>query len=519
MDETIGLGLIEELKNNPDKFGKSYFLLKEYFKGLSKDTLRELLYSENKSIQQTAVWITSELGKDSTPLMKEVVMLLNESNTPYTLYHALEIVANHAEGEYFDDFIKMFSLLENSNQKIRTTTVMLIISDLSEPRIHEAYRYLENKEIYNNSHMKGLLSISNVNALSPSKVRQMINSDDAITRKYGIIAAAKLYKKCSLLVNEAVKAQNLDVKEFLKSIAQSKNKNALTPSEITQMIDSDDAITRKHGIIAAAKLYKKYSLIVNEALNAQDLDVKEFSEEIVHSRNKGDIYLDETGFRLIEELKNDPEKFRKGGEKSYSLLEEYFKGFPIDTLRQLFYSENKTIRQIAIWITSELGEKENTDLMKEIAMLMNDDDTYIRYQALQIVAHYANGEYFDDFIRVFSFLEDSNQKIRTLVMYILSVLSGQRIHKAYRYLENKEIYNNSHKKGLLSLINVHVLTPSEITQMINSDDAITRKYGIIAAAKLYKKFPQILNEAVNAKDSDVKEFAKPIVKIKSDRLK
>ena len=105
-------------------------------------------------------------------------------------------------------------------------------------------------------------------------------------------------------------------------------------------------------------------------------------------------------------------------------------------------------------------------------------------------------------------------------MHIISGLSSPRIHEAHAYLANKEILNDSHKKCLLSLIDVNALTPTEITQMIESDDVIIRKYGIIAATKLYKKYPQIINEAINAQDLDVREFSKIVVgaKSKSSRL-
>ena len=218
--------------------------------------------------------------------------------------------------------------------------------------------------------------------------------------------------------------------------------------------------------------------------------------------------MDETiGLRLIEDLKNDPEKFCHDGKKSYQLLQEYFNGLSKDTLRELFHFENKFIRQYAIWITSELGRK-GTDLLKEVVPLINDSDYYINYHAMQIVAGHANGKYFDEFITVISFLEHSDPQIRLSVMHIISGLSGSRIHEAYAYLANKKNLSNSHEKGLLSLTDVNALNLSEITQMVVSDIAIIRKYGIIAAKKLYKKYPQIINEAVNNADEDVRGFSK-----------
>lgn len=221
---------------------------------------------------------------------------------------------------------------------------------------------------------------------------------------------------------------------------------------------------------------------------------------------------EKTGLNLIESLKNDPEKFYNEG-KSYQLLQEYYKGLPKDTLRSLFYFESKWIRRAAVWITSELGEN-GIDLLKEVLTQINDSDHYICGYALQIVAAHACNEYIDDFIKVFSFLEHSNQKIRFIVMDIISGLSVSRIQEACEYSENKKLLSDSHKKGLLSLLNINTLALSEITKMIDSDDAVIRKYGVIIAEKLYKKYPQIINEAVNVQDLDISEFSKIVVETK-----
>jgi len=223
--------------------------------------------------------------------------------------------------------------------------------------------------------------------------------------------------------------------------------------------------------------------------------------------------MDETmGFSLVEYLKNDPEKFFNEG-KSYQLLQEYFRGFSKDTLRELFYYENRWIRRVAVWITSELGI-DGSDLLKEVLTQINDSDIYICSYALEIIANCARGEHIDDFMRVFLFLDHDNQKIRISVMNIISNLSGTRILEACAYLAKKKNFSDSHEKGLSFLLDVNELTYTEIIRMIESADAITRKYGIIVAKKLYDKYPGIVNEAVNNQDLDVREFSKQVVAVK-----
>lgn len=226
------------------------------------------------------------------------------------------------------------------------------------------------------------------------------------------------------------------------------------------------------------------------------------------------LVMDETiGLKLIEELKEDTANFRKEG-GAYRLLQAYFDGLSKETLRDLLCYEDKHIRQIALWIISELGEAAK-DLLEEVAAQMNDEDPLICYYSSEIVACIATDKYMDDFIKVFAFLEHSNTKIRTLSMFIISKLVDSRIQEAYVYAVNNKILSDSHEKGLLSLININTLTTSDITAMIHCDDSIIRKYGVIAASKLYEKYPEIIKESVNSEDLDVQDFSKTEVQAKA----
>lgn len=225
--------------------------------------------------------------------------------------------------------------------------------------------------------------------------------------------------------------------------------------------------------------------------------------------------MDETnGLRLIEKLKKDTEKF--GGEDQYQLLEEYFHGLSIETLHDLLCYEDKLIRKIALWIISELESITAKDFLEEAAAQMNDDDPIICYYSCEIVAYYGTDKYMDDFMRVFDFFEHSNAKIRTLSMFNISRLNDSRIKEAYAYLVNNKILSDSHEKGLLSLIHINTLTASDITAMLHSDDSVIRKYGVIAASKVYEKYPEIIKDSVNSEDSDVQNYSNDVVQVETE---
>lgn len=217
--------------------------------------------------------------------------------------------------------------------------------------------------------------------------------------------------------------------------------------------------------------------------------------------------------RLIEKLKKDTENF--GGEDQYQLLQEYFYGLSTETLHDLLCYEDKLIRKITLWIISELGKETAEDFLEEAASQMSDADPFIFRYSSEIIACYGTGKYMDDFMRIFVFFEHSNDKIRRISIRRISLLSDSRLKEAYAYSVSNKILSDSHEKGLLSLIHINVLTASDITAMLNSDDSIIRKYGVIAAAKVYEKYPDIIKEAVDSEDLDVREYSKTEVEAKA----
>lgn len=93
-------------------------------------------------------------------------------------------------------------------------------------------------------------------------------------------------------------------------------------------------------------------------------------------------------------------------------------------------------------------------------------------------------------------------------MYRITGLTDSRIKEAYAYSVNNKSLGDSHEKGLSSLIHINALTASDVTAMLNSDDSIIRKYGVIVASKVYEKYPEIIKEAVNSEDLDVQGYSK-----------
>lgn len=212
------------------------------------------------------------------------------------------------------------------------------------------------------------------------------------------------------------------------------------------------------------------------------------------------------GLWLIEKLKKDPE-FRKAG-RGYQLLEAYFDGLSTETLHDLLCCEDKYIIELALWIITELARAVPRDFLEEAASLMNGEDPAIYFYSSEIIARYGRHKYMDDFMRIFMFFEHPNAHIRRLSMCRISQLSDSRLKEAYAYSVSNKILGDSHEKGLVSLMHINTLTVSDIRTMLNSDDSITRKYGVMIAAKVYEKYPELIRESVKSEDADVQDYSK-----------
>lgn len=197
------------------------------------------------------------------------------------------------------------------------------------------------------------------------------------------------------------------------------------------------------------------------------------------NKRKGKQYSfdKEKAYKLIEDLKEDPFRFYKN-KQSNSLLLEFYRGFPKDSLRPLLRSENQIIKREAIWIVSELGV-DGEVLLDEIIPLLNDDDSYIVAYASEIVALCARN--IDEFIMVFKCLEHPDDSVKHSVINLIINMSDKQLEWAYDYFKSKKDIN--HSKGILALLNYKFVTNEQIDLMIESKEDVISQYGIIISKK------------------------------------
>jgi hypothetical protein len=211
------------------------------------------------------------------------------------------------------------------------------------------------------------------------------------------------------------------------------------------------------------------------------------------------------GQQLVNQLLANPIIFESEG-KSYSLLQEFFHGFSIDSLRTLLTHDNPIVKRVGIWISSELGLSASSLLDYTIPFL-KDADRYMRYHALEIVMVCSIGKNLEKIVHVIAALEDDDQVIRVHTMFLLKNASAAQLAAAFKDWSSLGPNAEFHRTGILALLAGEAVDPNEIALMIDHGEPLVRRYGAIGAERIWKKYPECIVGAVNNEDADVRTFA------------
>jgi hypothetical protein len=211
------------------------------------------------------------------------------------------------------------------------------------------------------------------------------------------------------------------------------------------------------------------------------------------------------GQQLIDELLTDSTRFYEEG-KSYDLLQEYFEGFPLNTLRALLSNEDHMVKRAAIWVVAELGEDAN-ELINDVIPLLNYKERYIKYYAIESIMVFTNSVNFAKFEHIIYKLHDDDPAIRQLAMRLVSNANESQLEATLQSITADKPYTNTHKFGLNTLLNADLIDEEAFRRMIDDSNVLTKKYGAIASKRLLKKNPNLIKYASSSDDPDVKEFS------------
>jgi hypothetical protein len=211
------------------------------------------------------------------------------------------------------------------------------------------------------------------------------------------------------------------------------------------------------------------------------------------------------GNPLIGELLADPAAFKEHG-RAYQLLEEYFSGLAVETLRPLLRHENTLVRHAAVFVASELGQ-EASPLLDDVVPLIESDDRFVSYHALEVTVVCATGPLADRFIAIPRALESRDDVVRVLAMRLLTRADPTQLEAAAARADQIAINKEVHSRGLLMLAGSASRDPRDVRLMLSDKHPIARMYGAVAAKRLREKSPDLLQFAAELPDISISRFA------------
>jgi hypothetical protein len=214
--------------------------------------------------------------------------------------------------------------------------------------------------------------------------------------------------------------------------------------------------------------------------------------------------------QLIEALIRDPD-ICDSGIIPNELLREFHRGYPIENLRLLLSSRNRKVVRAGIFIASELGS-EAAPLLDQVLSLLRHPDPIVRFDAIDSMLTCTTSNDEKEIAAVVLMLDDSEGPVRRKVLDFLSRASAEQLLAGLRYLEKTEP-DSTHVAGLRWLTGSGRMEAGEIASFIRSDNAVSRRYGVVAAAKMAVLNCQPLELASTATDQDLNLFAKDVLEL------
>jgi hypothetical protein len=204
---------------------------------------------------------------------------------------------------------------------------------------------------------------------------------------------------------------------------------------------------------------------------------------------------------LVEELLSDPRRFKDEG-RAYQLLEEYFAGTPVRTLRPLLRHEEPLVRHAAVWIASELGSQA-CELLDDIVPLAASEDRYQAYHALEVALVCGVGPRADQFLCIARGLESEDPVIRALSMRLMTKADRSQLEAASA---GPTLLSEQGMRGLRWLASQESSRAEEIVVMLDSREAVLQRYGAIAMKRCRDASLTLTNRDAVAREPEIAKF-------------
>lgn len=189
--------LLQELQADPERFhtsGRAHDLLQLYFRGLSLDSLAELLRSKDVHVVRSAAFVASELGSAARPLLGEAIALAAHPDR-FVRFHALDVITVCGDGLDAGSFAHVARVVASDDDGLAGFAMRLVSRAAREQLVGAAHELASDHR-----HAAGLRALVES---EPGTIEALIHSSDNLLRRYGAIGAMRLAEAHPELLREA----------------------------------------------------------------------------------------------------------------------------------------------------------------------------------------------------------------------------------------------------------------------------------------------------------------------------
>jgi hypothetical protein len=209
--------------------------------------------------------------------------------------------------------------------------------------------------------------------------------------------------------------------------------------------------------------------------------------------------------KLMQEImaQSDPNS-SEVGDLTNELLREFQRGYSLENLRPLLHSENERLLNTGIWIASELGEK-GKPLLSDVSPLLSHPARRVRYFAIDCILLWAGPSNGRELALAVTLMEDNDSAVRWKAIDFLSRASREQLRAALSHLEVTEPKSTS-VAGLAWLLGPSGTNPKQVVSALQSPNDLLRKYGAVAAARMFKENREPFTYAQSIDDPEIRRF-------------
>jgi HEAT repeat protein len=202
---------------------------------------------------------------------------------------------------------------------------------------------------------------------------------------------------------------------------------------------------------------------------------------------------------LLRELRADSKGFVERG-RGYALLQQFFGGESIESLRELLRSDDVFVQRTAMFVASELGSRARP-LLADVCPLLQSKDVHVAFNVLEVIAVCAVDCDMPYYEHIVLCLDNIDKVLRKLAMYLMSRAEESLLVGVRDAMLSNRSLTDKHIFGFDILIG-NAADPQTIKALLFDDDVLRRSYAAIAARRSAGKWPELM-DAVKASDDPV----------------